>query len=165
MPWFEYGLMEPADSAVVVAKPDWVMSRADGQRWMAMHGSHRMAWLNPAHPEVRERFIGLVVETLKRCPMHGLQLDDHFAWPVEFGYDPFTECCIGTRRVWKCQGSHQPALDDLAAKKTHHTAAPTANTPETGEAQRQHQPVSRPLSPVLQPLAAGLGVMGDGGID
>ena len=90
MPWFEYGLMEPADSAVVVAKPDWVMSRADGQRWMAMHGSHRMAWLNPAHPEVRERFIGLVVETLKRCPMHGLQLDDHFAWPVEFGYDPFT---------------------------------------------------------------------------
>ena len=90
MPWFEYGLMEPADSAVVVAKPDWVMSRADGQRWMAMHGSHRMAWLNPTHPEVRERFIGLVVETLKRCPMHGLQLDDHFAWPVEFGYDPFT---------------------------------------------------------------------------
>ena len=90
MPWFEYGLMEPANSAVVQSKPDWVMSRADGQRWMAMHGNHRMAWLNPAHPEVRERFIGLVIETLKRCPMQGLQLDDHFAWPVEFGYDPFT---------------------------------------------------------------------------
>ena len=94
--------MEPANSAVVVAKPDWVMSRADGQRWMAMHGSHRMAWLN-LHPEVRERFIGLVIETLKRCPMQGLQLDDHFAWPVEFGYDPFTESCTGTRRVWRCQ--------------------------------------------------------------
>ena len=90
MPWFEYGLMEPADSALVQAKPEWVLSRADGQRWMTLHGNHRMAWLNPSHPEVRQRFIGLVVETLKRCSMHGLQLDDHFAWPVEFGYDRFT---------------------------------------------------------------------------
>ena len=90
MPWFEYGLMEPADAAVVQNHPDWVLARADGQRWMTMHGNHRMAWLNPAHPQVRERFIGLVLETLKRCPMDGLQLDDHFAWPVEFGYDPFT---------------------------------------------------------------------------
>ena len=90
MPWFEYGLMEPADSAVVHENPSWVLAKANGQRWMAMHGNHRMAWLNPAHPEVRARFIGLVVETLKRCPMDGLQLDDHFAWPVEFGYDPTT---------------------------------------------------------------------------
>ena len=90
MPWFEYGLMEPADAAVVREHPEWVLARADGQRWMAMHGDHRMAWLNPAHPQVRERFIGLVVETLKRCRMDGLQLDDHFAWPVEFGYDAYT---------------------------------------------------------------------------
>ena len=90
MPWFEYGLMEPADSSVVRNNPSWVLAKANGQRWMAMHGNHRMAWLNPAHPEVRARFIGLVVETLKRCPMHGLQLDDHFAWPVQFGYDPTT---------------------------------------------------------------------------
>ena len=90
MPWFEYGLMEPVDSAVVHENPSWVLAKANGQRWMAMHGNHRMAWLNPAHPEVRARFIGLVVETLKRCPMDGLQLDDHFAWPVHFGYDPTT---------------------------------------------------------------------------
>ena len=90
MPWFEYGLMEPADSSVVRNNPSWVLAKANGQRWMAMHGNHRMAWLNPAHPEVRARFIGLVVETLKRCPMDGLQLDDHFAWPVQFGYDPTT---------------------------------------------------------------------------
>ena len=90
MPWFEYGLMEPATSQVVQHNPEWVLARADGQRWMTMHGSHRMAWLNPAHPAVKERFIGLVLETLKRCPMQGLQLDDHFAWPVQFGYDGFT---------------------------------------------------------------------------
>jgi uncharacterized lipoprotein YddW (UPF0748 family) len=27
---------------------------------------------------------------MKRCRMDGLQLDDHFAWPVELGYDRFT---------------------------------------------------------------------------
>jgi len=90
MPWFEYGLMEPAHAEVVKNNPEWVLAKANGQTWKTMHGSHRMAWLNPAHPGVRKRFIGLVVETLKRCSMHGLQLDDHFAWPVEFGYDPYT---------------------------------------------------------------------------
>ena len=53
MPWFEYGLMEPADSSIVRNNPSWVLAKANGQRWMAMHGNHRMAWLNPAHPEVR----------------------------------------------------------------------------------------------------------------
>ena len=91
MPWFEYGLMEPADSEVVQRNPEWVLAQSNGQRWMTMHGNHRMAWLNPAHPAVRKRFIGLVVETLKRCPMYGLQLDDHFAWPVKFGYDTYTQ--------------------------------------------------------------------------
>ena len=48
MPWFEYGLMEPADAAVVRDNPSWVLAKANGQRWMTMHGNHRMAWLNPA---------------------------------------------------------------------------------------------------------------------
>ena len=89
VPWFEYGLMEPADAAVVEEHPEWVLSRANGDSVMKMHGKE-MVWLNPAHPQVRERFIGLVVEVMKRCRMDGLQLDDHFAWPVELGYDPYT---------------------------------------------------------------------------
>ena len=89
VPWFEYGLMEPADAAVVEEHPEWVLSRANGNSVMKMHGKE-MVWLNPAHPQVRERFIGLVVEVMKRCRMDGLQLDDHFAWPVELGYDPYT---------------------------------------------------------------------------
>ena len=72
---------------------------------MTMHGRHRMAWLNPAHPEVRERFIGLVVEVLQRCSMDGLQLDDHFAWPVEFGYDRFTS------NLYKQQTGTLPPVD------------------------------------------------------
>ena len=89
VPWFEYGLMEPADSGVARDHPDWVLAKADGSTILQMHGKP-MVWLNPAHPEVRARFIGLVVEVLKRCRMDGIQLDDHFAWPIEMGYDPYT---------------------------------------------------------------------------
>ena len=89
VPWFEYGLMEPADSDVVNSHPDWILKKADGNSQMLMHG-HQRVWLNPAHPEVRKRFIGLVIETLKRCKFDGIQLDDHFAWPVELGYDNYT---------------------------------------------------------------------------
>ena len=89
VPWFEYGLMEPADSGVARDHPDWVLAKADGNTILQMHGKP-MVWLNPAHPEVRARFIGLVVEVLKRCRMDGIQLDDHFAWPIEMGYDPYT---------------------------------------------------------------------------
>ena len=89
VPWFEYGLMEPADSGVARDHPDWVLAKADGSTILQLHGKP-MVWLNPAHPEVRARFIGLVVEVLKRCRMDGIQLDDHFAWPIEMGYDPYT---------------------------------------------------------------------------
>ena len=96
IPWFEYGLMEPADSAIVRQRPEWVLARVDGTTIMTMHGKN-MVWLNPAHPEVRERFIGLVVEVMKRCRMDGLQLDDHFAWPVKLGYDPYTSALYETQ--------------------------------------------------------------------
>ena len=89
IPWFEYGLMEPSDSTIVSQNPEWVLAHADGNTVMTMHGK-KMVWLNPAHPEVRERFVGLVVEVMKRCRMDGLQLDDHFAWPVKLGYDRYT---------------------------------------------------------------------------
>ncbi len=89
IPWFEYGLMEPADAEVVQRNPAWVLHKRDGSSEMVLHGKP-MAWLNPAHPGVRQRFLGLVGEIVRRCGLDGIQLDDHFAWPVEFGYDPFT---------------------------------------------------------------------------
>jgi uncharacterized lipoprotein YddW (UPF0748 family) len=89
IPWFEYGLMEPADAEVVRRNPDWLQRRLDGSSTMTMHGKP-MVWLNPAHPEVRRRFIGLIAEIVQRCAVDGIQLDDHFAWPVELGYDPYT---------------------------------------------------------------------------
>jgi uncharacterized lipoprotein YddW (UPF0748 family) len=98
IPWFEYGLMEPADAEVVRRHPDWVLQRSDGTSLYAMHGADLKSsplrdlrvWLNPAHPGVRQRFIGLIREIVQRCGVDGIQLDDHFAWPVELGYDPTT---------------------------------------------------------------------------
>jgi len=89
IPWFEYGLMEPADADVVRRQPDWVLAKRDGSTGYPLHG-RTMVWLNPAHPGVRQRFIGLISEIVQRCGVDGVQLDDHFAWPVELGYDAYT---------------------------------------------------------------------------
>ena len=98
IPWFEYGLMEPADAEVVRQHPDWVLQRSDGSSLYALHGADLKTsplrdlrvWLNPAHPGVRQRFIGLIREIVQRCGVDGIQLDDHFAWPVDLGYDDTT---------------------------------------------------------------------------
>ena len=103
IPWFEYGLMEPADAEVAQRHPDWLQQRLDGSSIMTMHGKP-MVWLNPAHPEVRRRFIGLIAEIVQRCSVDGIQLDDHFAWPVELGYDPYTRALYRTET-----GSEPPA--------------------------------------------------------
>ena len=89
IPWFEYGLMEPADASVVRSNPEWVLQKRDGSSTVLMHGKE-MVWLNPAHPGVRQRFLGLIAEIVQRCKVDGIQLDDHFPWPVELGYDPYT---------------------------------------------------------------------------
>ncbi|MEY4297273.1 MAG: hypothetical protein RLZZ423_452 [Cyanobacteriota bacterium] len=89
IPWFEYGLMEPAGAAVVRDNPDWVLQKRDGSSSVELHG-RPMVFLNPAHPGVRQRFLGLIGEIVQRCKVDGIQLDDHFAWPVELGYDPYT---------------------------------------------------------------------------
>ncbi|MFN9619717.1 MAG: glycoside hydrolase family 10 protein [Synechococcaceae cyanobacterium] len=98
IPWFEYGLMEPGDAEVVRRHPEWILRRADGSALYAMHGASLQTsplkdlrvWLNPAHPGVRARFIGLITEIVQRCGVDGIQLDDHFAWPVDLGYDDYT---------------------------------------------------------------------------
>jgi uncharacterized lipoprotein YddW (UPF0748 family) len=110
VPWFEYGLMEPADAEVVRAHPDWLLRRSDGSALYAMHGANLRTsplkdlrvWLNPAHPKVRQRFIGLISEIVQRCGVDGIQLDDHFAWPVDLGYDDTT------RAIYRSQTGREP---------------------------------------------------------
>jgi uncharacterized lipoprotein YddW (UPF0748 family) len=58
-----------------------------------LHGEnnqHRLAWLNPARPEVQKLLIDLIVEVVSKYDIDGIQLDDHFGMPVELGYDDYT---------------------------------------------------------------------------
>ena len=50
----------------------------------------QIAWLNPLHPAVQTLLIDMVEEVVTHYPVDGIQFDDHFSLPVEFGYDPYT---------------------------------------------------------------------------
>ncbi|HIK54940.1 MAG TPA: family 10 glycosylhydrolase [Synechococcales cyanobacterium M55_K2018_004] len=89
IPWFEFGLMAPANSELAKRHPDWLAQRQDGSTvWM--QGNLPRVWLNPAHPEVQQFLVNLVAETVQRYDVDGIQFDDHFGMAVDFGYDPIT---------------------------------------------------------------------------
>ena len=107
LPWFEYGLMIPQTSAIAQAHPDWLTKNSSGQTVAALAKPNsllprplqnfqleiaggNLAWLNPFHPEVQQFLTDLIVEVVKKYPVDGIQLDDHFGLPVAFGYDDYT---------------------------------------------------------------------------
>lgn len=118
IPWFEYGFMAPANSELVKRHPDWIAARRSSTKtfkevpherdWIASANSKvqsgfqkvqrfignlfvsNKVWLNPLHPEVQQFILDLIVEVVTEYDVAGIQLDDHFGLPVEFGYDPFT---------------------------------------------------------------------------
>ncbi|ESA36984.1 hypothetical protein N836_05325 [Leptolyngbya sp. Heron Island J] len=89
IPWFEFGFMAPADSALVRAHPEWLTQKADGTKVKA-EGIHDRVWLNPFHPEVQQFILDLVSELAANYPIDGFQVDDHFGLPAAYGYDPYT---------------------------------------------------------------------------
>jgi uncharacterized lipoprotein YddW (UPF0748 family) len=90
IPWFEFGLMAPADSELVRRHPDWVTARRNGNKIFNVHGEDRSVWLNPAHPQVQDFLTNLVTEVITQYDVDGVQFDDHLGMPVEVGYDPYT---------------------------------------------------------------------------
>lgn len=90
IPWFEFGLMAPADSELVRRHPDWVTSRRDGSKVFNVHGEDQSVWLNPAHPGVQQFLIKLVTEVVEKYDVDGIQFDDHLGMPTEVGYDDYT---------------------------------------------------------------------------
>ncbi|NJO21504.1 MAG: family 10 glycosylhydrolase [Spirulinaceae cyanobacterium RM2_2_10] len=106
LPWFEYGLMTPVNSALARQHPDWLTHGRDRQTeseytdalerelgdrapvWQLLQV--QQAWLNPLHPEVQEFIKNLILEVVENYNLDGIQLDDHFGMPVEMGYDPYT---------------------------------------------------------------------------
>jgi uncharacterized lipoprotein YddW (UPF0748 family) len=89
IPWFEFGLMAPANSDLAKRHPDWLTQHRDGNT-IVKEGKDPMVWLNPFHPEVQQFITSLLVEIVTNYNVEGIQLDDHFGLPVELGYDPFT---------------------------------------------------------------------------
>lgn len=90
IPWFEFGLMAPADSELVQRHPDWVTNRKDGSKIFNVHGEDHSVWLNPAHPGVQQFLVKLVTEVVEKYDIDGIQFDDHLGMPAEVGYDSYT---------------------------------------------------------------------------
>ncbi len=89
IPWFEFGFMAPADSELVEKHPDWLTRRLDGSV-IKKEGNDQRVWLNPFHPEVQQFILDLITEIVTNYKIDGIQFDDHFGLPSEFGYDEYT---------------------------------------------------------------------------
>lgn len=89
IPWFEFGFMAPADSELARQHPDWLTKQRKGEL-VKMEGVEPRVWLNPLHPEVQKFIINLIVEIVKNYDVDGIQFDDHFGLPSEYGYDNLT---------------------------------------------------------------------------
>lgn len=90
IPWFEFGFMAPAEADWVRANPQWLTANAQGETtWLEGKVIPRV-WLNPLHPEVQQLMTALLVDLVSRYDVDGIQLDDHFGYPYNFGYDPLT---------------------------------------------------------------------------
>jgi uncharacterized lipoprotein YddW (UPF0748 family) len=92
IPWFEFGFMAPANSPLAERHPEWLTQKQGALPAARRHpeGQHTRVWLNPFHPQVQQFILDLIAELMDNYPVDGLQLDDHFSLPVEFGYDPYT---------------------------------------------------------------------------
>lgn len=105
IPWYEFGLMAPANSDLVRRHPDWLSQRQDGSTvWM--QGDLPRVWLNPSHPEVQRFMVNLVTEAASRYDIDGIQFDDHFGMLADFGYDATT-----VRRYRQEHNGSEPPTD------------------------------------------------------
>ena len=94
IPWFEYGLMVPPQSSIARQHKDLLTLDINEttQRIQGANGElDPNVWLNPCHYRVRKFMVDLITEVVKKYPVAGIQLDDHFCFPQEMGYDKFSQ--------------------------------------------------------------------------
>lgn len=93
LPWFEYGLAVPPNSQLHQRKARLISldQRGEAIRIKSADGQpDDLVWLNPSHPEVVQFMVDLIEDVVTRYEVDGIQLDDHFGFPVELGYDAYT---------------------------------------------------------------------------
>ncbi|MBL1208780.1 family 10 glycosylhydrolase [Geminocystis sp. GBBB08] len=108
IPWFEFGFMAPADSLLAQRHPEWLTQRRDGSKIWLEGNIHQRVWLNPLHPQVQNFITDLILEIVTKYDIDGIQVDDHFGYPSELGYDPYTVRLYGQE--------HQGKLPPLDSK-------------------------------------------------
>ena len=94
IPWFEYGLMVPPQSTIARQYKDLLTLdiNENTQRIQGANGElDPNVWLNPCHYRVRKFMVDLITEVVRKYPVAGIQLDDHFSFPQEMGYDKFSQ--------------------------------------------------------------------------
>ncbi|MEB3342291.1 glycoside hydrolase family 10 protein [Okeania sp.] len=115
IPWFEYGFMAPVNSVLVKRHPHWVTTSIDKNsnfsesifelelkdllpesdeksllNQLQQSLSINNVWLNPINPQVQNFILELILEVVQKYDVDGIQVDDRFGMPVQFGYDPVT---------------------------------------------------------------------------
>lgn len=102
IPWFEYGLMVPPQSSIAHNHRDLLTLNID-RDLQRIQGANRQrdphAWLNPCDDRVYKFTIELITDLVQRYNVAGIQLDDHFAFPPELGYDRLTQQLFHQDRV------------------------------------------------------------------
>ena len=79
--WYEHGMMTFPHARLVRQHPDWILATDNNEKFIDQHW-----WLDPANPEVQEYFINLFMEVALSYPnLYGIQLDDHWGIPIQFG--------------------------------------------------------------------------------
>lgn len=79
--WYEYGMMLNQRDQLAQKHPDWILSTSNGKKLINHH-----LWLDPENNEVEQYFINLFTEVAQKYPeLYGIQLDDHWGIPQEFG--------------------------------------------------------------------------------
>jgi uncharacterized lipoprotein YddW (UPF0748 family) len=94
IPWFEYGLMVPPRSTIARQNRDLLTLDINDNPQRVQGADGRLdpnVWLNPCHYRVRKFMVDLITEVVKKYPVAGIQLDDHFCFPQELGYDKFSQ--------------------------------------------------------------------------
>jgi uncharacterized lipoprotein YddW (UPF0748 family) len=101
IPWFEYGLMLPPQSSMATKHPELISTDRSGNRQRIIAASGKQdpnVWLNPCMPKVQGFLIDLITDLVQRYQVAGIQLDDHFGFPQELGYDKFTQDLFSQQR-------------------------------------------------------------------
>ena len=79
--WYEHGMMTFPWAKLAKQHPDWILATDNNEKLIDKHW-----WLDPDNLEVQEYFVNLLTEVVLSYPdLYGIQLDDHWGIPIQFG--------------------------------------------------------------------------------